>query len=165
MLAFSFGSSGGRWPCNLGRGRAGDALSRCPAACQDQGSRRAPTSRDITPKPFLGTSQRGNEAETLLPRLTDVGVSRDLPQDVDLLGCGLTQLLHLLGGDVPCCDVDDLHGILLPGGFVDAPADDAAHPPARNSTGTVRYFPIPVCMTCYGRNGWNHFPTAGRWNQ
>lgn len=60
-------------------------------------------------------------------------MARDLAEDVDLLGGGFPQLLHLLGGDVPCRDVDDLHGVFLPRGFVDAPPDHAAHPPARDN--------------------------------
>lgn len=62
-------------------------------------------------------------------------MARDLAEDVDLLGGGFPQLLHLLGGDVPRRDVDDLHGIFLPRGLVDAPPDHAAHPPARDNRG------------------------------
>lgn len=85
------------------------------------------------------------------PQLTDVGVARDFPEDVDLLGGGFPQLLDLLGGYVARCDVDDLHGILLPRGFVNAPPDDAAHPPARNNMGKMGCFLFPLStLRCCG---------------
>lgn len=85
-------------------------------------------------------------------------MARDLAEDVDLLGGGFPQLLHLLGGDVPRRDVDDLHGIFLPGGFMDAPPDHAAHPPARDKRGVGS---IPACPATGTWAGWDFHAPAG----
>lgn len=77
--------------------------------------------------------------------LTDVGVACDFPENVDLFGRGFSQFLHLLGGYVTGCDIDNLHGIFLLGCFVNAPTDNTAHPPARDNTDKMGVS-IPPCL-------------------
>ena len=62
--------------------------------------------------------------------LTDVVLSADFLQDVDLLHRRLPDLLDLLRGRlVQGGDVDDLHRVLLRRPLVDAATHHAAHPP------------------------------------
>lgn len=62
--------------------------------------------------------------------LTDVFLSTDFLEDVDLLHRRLSDLLDLLWGHlVRGGDVDDLHSILLRRPFVDAAPHHAAHSP------------------------------------
>lgn len=69
-------------------------------------------------------------AEPFADVLTDVLLSADLLQDVDLFRGGRPDLLDLLPGQlVRGGDVDDLHGVLLGGAFVDTAAHHAAHAP------------------------------------
>ena len=67
--------------------------------------------------------------------LTDVVLSADFLQDVDLLRRGLSDLLHLLRGHlVRGGDVDDLHRVLLRRPLVDAATHHAAHSPEEERT-------------------------------
>lgn len=80
--------------------------------------------------------------------LTDVVLSADLLEDVDLLHRRLSDLLHLLRSYlVRGSDVDDLHRILLRRALVDAASHHAAHSPEEEKTQQPCY--LQLCQVTY----------------
>lgn len=80
--------------------------------------------------------------------LTDVVLSADLLEDVDLLRRRLSDLLDLLRSHlVRGSDVDDLHRILLRRPLVDAASHHAAHSPEEEKTQQPCY--LQLCQVTY----------------
>lgn len=72
--------------------------------------------------------------------LTDVLLSADFLEDVDLLHCRLSDLLDLLRGRlVRGGDVDDLDRVLLRRSFVDAATHHAAHSPEKEKSLVISF--------------------------
>lgn len=75
-------------------------------------------------------SSKTIDADSCMTGLTDVVLSADFLEDVDLLHRRLSDLLDLLRGHlVRGGDVDDLHRVLLRRPLVDAAAHHTAHSP------------------------------------